>query len=239
MRILRGHTRHQSYVVVFICLGFLTFLSACGGSGGGSEGNCSLDFPISKTGSIVLDLEWEVPPEAPPEALLAAGNSFTAQLSSRDVCADYGIEEVGALVRDKHGTLIASETWPCSAHSGTIEEVPAGTGISILVDGLISEAPMWRKEIQNLAVVAGETTIIPKVLMVYRGDDTDPPAVFPITPLDKATEVPRGVVIKGEFNEDMVQSTINQKPVPCRKKRQAERYLAVYRLMTRIQIHSP
>ena len=208
MRTLRGHSRNYSYVVVLICLGCLTFLSACGGSGGGSEGTAASGGTLEGgssapgTGSIVVNLEWEEPD--------SSGTSFTAQLSDIDVCIDYGIEEVSAVVRDAFGTIVASELWPCSAHVGTIEDVPAGSNISVVVEGLIESSPRWLGEIRGLVVRAGDTATTRKVEMKWIPPfPTDDPTVELMTPQDNETEVSVDVIITAKFSQEMVESTIN------------------------------
>ena len=212
MRTLRGHSRNYSCVVVFICLGCLTFLSACGGSGGGNEGAAA---SASSTGSIAVNLEWEEPD--------SSGTSFTAQLSDIDVCVDYGIEEVSAVVKNASGTIVASELWDCKDHSGTIEDVPAGSNMSVAFAGLIGGSSKWEGEIGGLVVKAGETTTTQKVEMKWippfpSGD----PAVRPTTPLDNQIEIPVTAVIKAKFSVDMAPSTINSTTFTLMDIREAE-----------------
>ena len=124
MRTLREHSRNYSYLVVFICLGCLTFLSACGGSGGGSGVDSLGDS--SGTGTVSFSLTLQDQGNVQALSVQAADNSTT----QFDCETNKGlIAKIEAEVYDENDELLAEGgPWNCEDHQGTISGVDAGDG---------------------------------------------------------------------------------------------------------------
>ena len=102
--------------VGFFCVAFcvsLFSLYACDGSG-------SSDETDSRNGSVGFILQWV----DNASALIP----ITTNLHSGDVCADYGIELIGADIFNAFNTVVSSDSWPCLDNQGKLDDIPAGTG---------------------------------------------------------------------------------------------------------------
>jgi hypothetical protein len=121
-----------SYAV--LCLGF-ALLATCGGGSGGSG--------QSGTGSVTVMLH-------------AAKDSGTA-IAQID-CGVTGVATVEALIFDETNTLIASGgPWACDLHQGTIANVPAGCGNTIVVRGLnVDGTVIYLGEVTDFCVIAAQ-----------------------------------------------------------------------------------
>lgn len=75
-------------------------------------------------------------------------------------CDEAGVAEVQAEVYDDLGRLLAvGGPWGCAAHSGTIEDVPAGSDRKVVVKGMSAEGKEYYKgEIAGITVTPGELT---------------------------------------------------------------------------------
>jgi len=75
-------------------------------------------------------------------------------------CDEAGVAEVQAEVYDNLGRLLAvGGPWGCAAHSGTIEDVPAGSDRKVVVKGMSAEGKEYYKgEIAGITVTPGELT---------------------------------------------------------------------------------
>jgi hypothetical protein len=127
-----------------------------------------------------------------------------APLAAGDVCANYGIQDIEATVFDSSGTQVAYESWDCLKHSGQIDKVPAGSGISVVVNGLVTSELAWSGQAGNLVVRPGEITQAGTVTMKYIGNDTEPPEVLSTAPSHGAEAVPLDSLITVVFSEEMV-----------------------------------
>jgi hypothetical protein len=185
-------------------VGAMLMLSACGSSGG--SGDSSATPAPSQAGALSLSLEWDQSGLHKPASKSQA--SWMAPLADGDVCSNYLIEEIQAKVFDSSGAQVASATWPCSDHSGQIDEVPAGSNISIVVDGFVASGLAWSGQLGDIVVRPGEITQAGKVTMRYRGNDTEPPEILSTTPSDGAEAVPLTSLIAVVFSEEMVIATM-------------------------------
>jgi hypothetical protein len=153
----------------------------------------------SETGSINFDLNWGSSSVDRIRALSPSGNA----------CIDYGIEDIEAKVYKDPNTVIASGSCQCDASQSTIDNVPEGSGYSLIIEALASGEPQWRGEITDITVIPGETTELGSVEMDYVGDDISPPSVQPVTPSGLATEVPVDLNIIILFSEHIVEASLN------------------------------
>ena len=84
------------------------------------------------TGSISFSLQFEHP-----------GNSrYLRESPASDVCVDYGIDRIVAVVYDADNTEVEREDWPCVAHEGNIDGLPAGV-VRLELQGKIDGIVKW------------------------------------------------------------------------------------------------
>ena len=142
----------QKYTTILCCVFFAFFVSSCGGGGGSSSGSGpSSDNSEAGTGSIAFSVNWK------DAAYQSAAGAYIA--SSLD-CSGAGVSEVTAEVYDENGTYLTSGgPWPCSAHSGTINNVPEGSNMMVVVIGKDSIGnELHGGEAIGINVTQGQTT---------------------------------------------------------------------------------
>jgi hypothetical protein len=137
------------HIALCICL---ILLSGCGSDSDTSEET------TSDTGDISFGLKWESPAPA------AAMN--VAKSPSGNVCVDYAIDRIRAAIYDSSNTEVGSGSWPCLANQGTIRDVPAESGMRLVVEGAVSGTYPWRGEETDITVSAEQPTYI-EVTMKY------------------------------------------------------------------------
>jgi hypothetical protein len=217
----------NSCILFFLLCVNLILLSACGSDGGGSDTS-------SDPGSVSFSLIFDEPASNSPSGARAV------QSPSGDICVDYEIETISVEVFDSSNTAVASNSWPCSDHKGTINEVPAGSNISLLVDGIVvGGSNDWRGKIGNLSVSPGENTDAGEVHMVYIGDDTTQPEVVSTDPSDKATDIPIDADITCTFSEDMVPASVDEDTFALKSGATTVTGTVTYDLMTMIATFKP
>jgi hypothetical protein len=206
-RRMRAMNKKIQCAYYLLPLAFYLFLFACGGSGPGNSASSSTS---SGTGAVAFDLEWQHSSQAsifPDESLSA--QQVTVRASS-DICLDYGISTVSATIFNSSNVQIASGSWPCSAHSGTITGVPAGSNYMVRLEGTVSGGALnWRGEKGGITVNAGSTTNAGTITMIYIGNDTTLPTVSSSNPASNATDVAVTTAITAIFSEAMALSSIN------------------------------
>lgn len=171
-----------------LCIILLFLLSSCG------NGRQAAD-----TGSISFNLERFRPATASRAAAAAS-----------DICTDYGITIINVNVSGPSGAEAGSGNWSCSAHTGTVTDVPAGSGYTIEITGTVTGGEIaWGGEKTGVNVMAGETTVAGTITMSYSGSDTVIPAITSNTPPEGETGVPVTSVLTAVFSEKMAASTIN------------------------------
>src|SRR3990172_4700043 len=168
----------------------LLLISACG----------SNSHQSSDTGSISFNLQLSHPTTM----------SRSAAATSADICADYGIIFININLSNSSDEAVATGSWSCSAHEGTIYDVPAGTGYIIKITGTVSGGTIaWRGEMSGVVVTAGATTPAGVIALAYTGDDVEPPDIESSIPSSVATDVPVTSIIAAMFKEKMAASSIN------------------------------
>jgi hypothetical protein len=154
----------------------------------------------SDTGSISFKLQLSRP----------TTTSRAAAATSADICTDYGIMTINANVANSSGAEVAAMDWPCSAHQGTIEDVPAGTDYTIRITGTATGGTIaWRGEKSGVSVTAGEITTAGAIIMTYTGNDITLPAITSTSPSSEVTGVPVTSMITATFSEKIAASSIN------------------------------
>ena len=195
MKRLHIKTRFGSCILHFALCICLIVLSGCGSG--------TSDDTSSDTGSIAFSVVFQ---GAPSESKV-----LQAQSPSGDVCEDYAIETVRADVYNSSNAVVASGNWPCSTpgHVGTISGVPTGSGMYVIVEGIVSGNPDWQGQSAPFSVSAGQTTDAGTVTMNYEGSDTTLPTVDSTNPTSGATDVPINTAITATFSEAVVSASVN------------------------------
>ncbi len=128
---------------------------------------------------------------------------------SGDVCVDFLIENVAVQVRNSSGGITASQQWPCVDHAGAMVEIPAGSGYTVEVNGLIDGEAQWQGSSGNTVTVVADQISDPVVVdMQYIGDDQTPPTAS-ISPADLAANVPNDTAVNIVFDEAVVTATLD------------------------------
>ena len=108
------------------------------------------------------------------------------------------------------GAAVAAGNWSCSAHEGTITDVPAGSNYTIRITGTATGGIVaWRGEKGGVGVTAGSTTSAGTITMAYTGSDATPPSITSSSPSIDATGVPVTSAVTAIFSENMAASSIN------------------------------
>jgi hypothetical protein len=170
-------------------------LCACGGGGDGSSGGSS-----SGKGSISFSLGWVHPGPQRGFEKSPSGN----------VCVDYLIETISVSVQHASVADIA-ESWNCDipGRTGTIDNVPAGSGYSLTINGVVAGKVDWSNQVTGITVIGNQDTPVGTIEMVYRGDDDIRPTVAPGYPASGDTGVLLNTVITARFSEDVVDASVN------------------------------
>ncbi len=180
--LLRPH--HIIYVLLLI------ILTACG----------SNQHVSSDTGSVSFKLQLSRP----------TTSSRAAAATSADICTDYGITTISASVLNSSGATVASVSWSCSTHQGTVTDVPTGANYTVKLEGIDSnDTVAWTGEKTDISITGGSTTDAGTITMTYVGSDTTPPTVTSTNPSDGAANVPVTILITATFSEEMAISSIN------------------------------
>ena len=197
MKHTNTRARFGSCILHFALCILLILLAACGSRTWlDSSKNTSSD-----TGSIAFNVAWE-------GTTIQSAVHQAAQPPSGDVCVDYGIDTMSADVYNATGTIVASASWSCSDHQGTISDVPTGSGMRLILEGTVSGSVDWQGEVTGITVSAGATYPAGTVTMNYIGNDTNPPDVASTNPTSGGTDVALDAVITAEFSEEIVEASV-------------------------------
>jgi hypothetical protein len=180
--------------LIGICV--VCLLCACGGGGDDSSGDSS-----SGKGSISFSLDWVHPGPQRGFAKSPSGN----------VCVDYLIETISVSVQHASVADIA-ESWNCDipGRTGTIDNVPAGSGYSLTINGVVAGKVDWSNQVTGITVTGNQDTNMGPIEMVYIGADQTPPAVSDHYPGSEDTGVFLNINITATFTEDVVAASINK-----------------------------
>ena len=131
-----------------------------------------------------------------------------AQSPGNDVCQDYHIDTVSCNVYDATNSVIASQSWPCLDHSGTISGIPAGSGRWLILEGIVSGTVQWRGQSGTFSVFPDEITQVGSVSIGYIGEDVQRPAVETTNPVHGSNHISLNTVITAKFSEDVVLASV-------------------------------
>jgi len=177
-------------LIIFI---LLLFIAGCGSNA--HHGSATGD-----SGAIAFSLSWNTSSPS-PKALMAPP-------PGADVCTYYQITTINAVVTDSSGQNVASGSWSCSDHSGTISTVPVGT-VSVTIEGVVGGVVVWRGQATGITVAANQTVTAGTITMSYIGSDTTAPTVQTVSPANGASGVSSNTTVSATFSEDVVSASIN------------------------------
>jgi len=106
-----------------------------------------------ETGSVFFSVKWV--PAAESSNLQALGEQAADPLANVNVCEEYGIQQVALNVLRANGSETGvKKTEPCSAHTATLEGVPAD--VELYVE-LTTDPPGWGGESERFTLTPGGT----------------------------------------------------------------------------------
>ncbi len=119
-------------------------LFGCGGGGGGDSASVGGSHETDGNGSIAFGVQWED---------LSDGERSLGRID----CDTSEVAQVTAEVYDSSGNLLTSGgPWSCAAHSGTIDNVPAGADRKVVVKGMSPAGEeYYRGEASGITVAQG------------------------------------------------------------------------------------
>jgi len=141
--------KFANFLFYIACISLIVFISACGDA----------DYSSSGSGSIAFSIEWrDAPTIKNTEASIIARN-----LS----CGDVGVETIEADVYDESGSfLVSGDPWLCSAHQGTVYNIPVGSNRKFIVLGKdINENVIYQGEKTGITISAGQETNVGTVVV--------------------------------------------------------------------------
>jgi hypothetical protein len=139
--------------LLFIMISFFLLFSACGGD------RSSSDDSSSNSGSIVFSVVW-------PNAV-----NQNSRSSARAVnCGAIGNPTIKARLYNSSNAVITSKTSNCDAHSLTISGVSPGSGMRLLLEGIIGTAVEYQGKHTGITVTAGQTYDAGEITMTNVGD---------------------------------------------------------------------
>ena len=139
---------NKKYILLISAILSFFFFSACGNPGSEeSSGSGSISFKIIWQGAPTLS-------DSKPE-----GSDYTGVREAAIDCTVSGVSTVEASIYNSSGTLLASGAWSCSAHSGTITGISAGTSRSAVIQGKDSSGNViYKGEDTGITITSGQTT---------------------------------------------------------------------------------
>lgn len=173
-------------------------LNACGGGSAGTES--APEVSSHPTGTVSFDITWQ--------DRMNGDSLHPIQAPGNDVCNDYGINEINCKVYNNTGTIVGSETWPCSEHEGLMSGIPAGSGMWLIIEGLVSETVEWKGQSAPFVVTQNETTVLDAVSIYHIESDAVRPEIDVTTPTDGIIDVSLNAVITAKFTEDVTSTTV-------------------------------
>jgi hypothetical protein len=171
-------------------------LVGCGGGSSPPEGS------VPDVGNINVNIQWRHDTAEAFEAY-----TVEALSPSGNVCDDYMITSINCTIYDASNNPLVMETWPCADRSGTIS-VTEGTGLSLILEGIVEDAVLWKGQQAGISVIADDTTNV-SVEMHYVGSDETAPMVQSVFPSADAENVSLNAVLTATFDEEVVSASLN------------------------------
>jgi hypothetical protein len=134
---------------LFIIIIILISLPGCAGKDHSPESSTAV-------GSAVFSIEW------PDGATMNRSNMPSPSQAITTVdCAALGVAIVSSAFTDSYGATLATGSWSCSAHSGRVDDIPAGSGYTIVVTATNSTGTiLYQGEKSGITITGGQTTVL-------------------------------------------------------------------------------
>lgn len=147
----RSNRLTWNHVFTFIALLWIICFSACG-----------KNDQQERTGGVVFKAAFTDP---------GSDSNYTRAAADIDVCNEYGIQTIHAIVIGPDEKTVGEGTWPCNleGHRGTIDNIQPGTEYRIVVEGNVDDTVAWHGEIEGISVAAGLATDAGIVEMIRVG----------------------------------------------------------------------
>jgi hypothetical protein len=134
------------------------------------------------------------------------------QVESEDICVDYDIGKINAVLTNSSGSEVAKASWDCSKHKGTLSGIPPQSGLTLAITGLVKGNVYWQKPIYNVSISAGKTKSLGTIEFSkesYKGPDEEPPAIEIHYTADGESNVSINDSITITFTEKIAVSSLN------------------------------
>src|SRR3990172_5859976 len=150
LRIYNFLNMNKKYILLISAILSSLFLTTCGNPG--SEES-------SGTGSLSFKLIWQGAPTLSSDSKPEDSDSMGVREAAID-CTVSGVSTVEASIYNSSGTLLASGgPWSCSAHSGTISSISAGTSRTAVISGKDSSGnTIYKGEETGITITSNQAT---------------------------------------------------------------------------------
>lgn len=119
------------------------------------------EHSATDTGSASFGLTFE-------EATAPAAMKLAPSMAPADICSSYGIDSISGTVYNSSNSVIATGgPWACSAHTGTIYNIPPGSNLRITITGTVSGTVVWQGETTGKTIYSGQDTNVGSIPMTY------------------------------------------------------------------------
>jgi len=78
-----------------------------------------------------------------------------AATAATDICSEYGIDTVVATVKDSSGNQVGTGSWSCSAHTGSMNGLPSGSGFTLQLVGMSGAVKAWTATTPGISLSTG------------------------------------------------------------------------------------
>jgi parallel beta-helix repeat protein len=103
---------------------------------------------------------------------------------------------------------LVSATWTCSDFQGALARVPVGSGLRVVVSGIVSGATHWQGAAGDITLSAEENKQV-DVTMKFIGADKVAPGISTTNLSESAVDVPIDGVITATFTERVVAASVD------------------------------
>ncbi len=148
--------KFTKFLYYAICTSLIILVYACG------EGNYS--YSETETGSIAFSVEWGDAPTIGEDGT-TVGMVSAASLD----CVTAGVVTVALEIYDGNDNYLVGESFACSLHTGTVDNVPPGLNRKLVVLGEDSHGTaLYRGEVTGLTVTAGQISNAGTVVVEFQ-----------------------------------------------------------------------
>ena len=147
--------QHKDCVTFVVAICICLCIQGCGGNDTSSQS-------AGKVGSASFSIQW------PNNASMKQTGiqRDTSSITSID-CTSLGVATVSAKITDSSGTTtLATGSWSCSSHTGTVDNIPAGSGYQVIVTASDANgATLYQGTTTGITIIAGQNTNIGTVTL--------------------------------------------------------------------------